>query len=86
MRQRMMAVVEQAVRPLLSETQMVLYDKWKKGRETSRSGSLYVLDAKGEPERRYVRLGISDDQFTEIAGGQITAGERVIVRARETAQ
>lgn len=86
MRQRIMAVVEQAVRPLLSETQLVLYDKWKKGRETTRSASLYVLDAKGEPDRRYVRLGISDDQFTEIAGGQITAGERVIVRARETTQ
>ncbi len=86
MRQRIMAAVEQAVRPLLSDTQMVLYDKWKKGRETSRSGSLYVVDSAGEPERRYVRLGISDDQFTEIAGGQITAGERVIVRARETSQ
>lgn len=86
MRQRVMVVVEQAVRPLLSEAQMVLYDKWKKGRETTRSANLYVLDAKGEPERRYVRLGISDDQFTEIAGGQIAEGERVVVRARETAK
>lgn len=86
MRQRVMAVVEQAVHPLLSETQLVLYDKWKKGRETTRTASLYVLDAKGEPDRRFVRLGISDDQFTEIAGGQIAAGERVIVRARETTQ
>lgn len=86
MRQRIMAVVEQAVRPLLSQEQMVLYDKWKKGRDTTRSGSLYVLDAKGEPERRFVRLGISDDQFTEIASGQLASGERVIVRARETTQ
>ena len=86
MRQRVMAVVEQAVHPLLSQEQLVLYDKWKKGREATRSGNLYVLDAKGEPERRFVRLGISDDQFTEIAGGQIAAGERVIVRAREQTQ
>lgn len=86
MRQRIMAVVEQAVRPLLSQEQMVLYDKWKKGRDTTRSGSLYVLDAKGEPERRFVRLGISDDQHTEIASGQIGSGERVILRARELTQ
>ena len=85
-RQRVQAAVEQTLRPLLSQEQLVLYENWKKGREATRSGSLYVLDAKGEPERRYVRLGISDDQFTEISGGQIAAGERAIVRAREQTQ
>lgn len=83
MRQRVQAAIEQTLRPMLSQEQSVLFDKWKKGRETTRSGNVFVLDAKGQPERRYVRLGISDDQFTEIASGQLKEGERVVIRARD---
>lgn len=83
MRQRMQAAIEQTLRPTLSEQQRPLFDKWKSGRENSKAGGVHVIAANGQPERRFVRLGISDDQFTEIAGGQIAEGERVIVRARE---
>ncbi|MEQ1718373.1 MAG: efflux RND transporter periplasmic adaptor subunit [Hyphomicrobium sp.] len=83
MRQRMQAAVDQALKPLLTDEQRALYEKSKKSRETTRAGNVYVLDEKGQPDRRFVRLGISDDQSTEIAGGQLAEGERVIVRARE---
>lgn len=83
MRQRIQALVEQTLAPLMTEQQKPLFEKWKRGRENTRSGGVHVTGANNQPERRYVRLGISDDQFTEIAGGQLSEGERVIVRARE---
>jgi HlyD family secretion protein len=44
---------------------------------------VWVLAASGDIEGRSVRVGIADDQFTEIVGGQLKEGERVVVRARE---
>lgn len=48
-------------------------------RAQTRPATLYVLrdDA---PEPRAVRLGISDDRYTEIASGSIAEGEPVITR------
>lgn len=82
-RQRMQAVIEQTLQPMLTEEQKPLFDKWKRGRETTKAGSVYVMDANETPERRFVRLGVADDQFTEIVSGQLNEGERVVVRARE---
>lgn len=83
MRQRMQALIEKTLQPLLTDAQLPLFDRWKRGRESTKSGNVYVRDASGQPDRRSVRIGISDDQFTEIAGGQLKEGERVIVRARD---
>lgn len=83
MRQRMQSVIEKTLQPLLTEAQLPLFDRWKRGRESTKSGSVYVRDASGQPERRFVRLGVSDDQYTEIAGGQLADGERVLLRARD---
>ncbi len=83
LRQRVQAAIEQTLPPLLSDEQRPAFDKWKRGRENTKSGAVNVLDAGGTPERRFVRLGISDDQFSEIISGQLTEGERVVVRARD---
>lgn len=85
-RQKMQAAIEQTLGPLLTEEQRPLFEKWKRGRENTKSGSVYVLADGNVPERRFVRLGISDDQFTEISGGQLSEGERVIVRGRDTSK
>ncbi len=82
-RQRTQATIEQTLIPTLSDEQKPLFEKWKRGRETTKAGSVYVMDSAGTPERRFVRLGISDDQYTEIVGGQLNEGEQVVVRARE---
>jgi HlyD family secretion protein len=82
-RQKMQAAIEATLVPLLTDDQRGLFDKWKKGRETAKSGTVYVLDAAKVPERRFARLGISDDQFTEIIGGQVSEGDAVVVRGRE---
>lgn len=83
LRQRVSATVQRVLAPLLTDAQRPLFEAWKAGRESVRSGAVWVLGAEGKPERRSVRLSISDDRFTEIAGGQLGEGDRVVLRARE---
>jgi HlyD family secretion protein len=82
-RQRMASRVEQALQPLLTDAQRPLFEKWKQNRETTRRTTLWVLGADGQPQRRSVRTGLADDLMTEIVGGEIEPGERIVVRARE---
>ncbi len=42
MRQRMQAAIEQTLRPLLTDQQRPLFDKWKSGRENSKAGGVHV--------------------------------------------
>jgi len=83
MRNRMTQRLEQILSPMLTDAQKPLFDRWKKGRENTRNGSVWVLAASGQPESRNLRLGIADDQFTEVIGGPIKEGDKVIMRARE---
>ena len=75
--------IEQAIVPTMSEAQQRNYDRWKKGREGTRAATLWVLDAAGQPERRMARVGLADDQFTEVVGGSVKEGDKLIVRVRE---
>ena len=45
--------------------------------------TVWVLAPEGSTERRTIRIGLNDDQFTEVVGGQLKEGERVIIRARD---
>lgn len=82
MRQKMQLVIETTLQPLLSDAQRPLFEKWKTGRR-SRVASVYVMGPDREPERRMVRVGIADDQHTEILGGRLREGDQLITRARE---
>ncbi|HXF53467.1 MAG TPA: efflux RND transporter periplasmic adaptor subunit [Hyphomicrobiaceae bacterium] len=82
-RQRAAARIEEILRPLLTEAQRPLFDRWKRGRENSRPATVWVLAASGDIEPRPVRVGIADDRFAEIVGGDLKEGEAVVVRARE---
>jgi HlyD family secretion protein len=75
--------IEQVIVPTMSEAQQRNYDRWKKGREGTRAATLWVLDAAGQPERRMARVGLADDQFTEVVGGSVKEGDKLIVRVRE---
>jgi len=86
MRQRLEGKIAATLQPLLSEAQRPLFERWRKNRGSMRSASLYVLAASGAVERRHVRLGISDDMFTEVADGQLQEGDKVIVKEREGGQ
>ena len=82
-RQRINARVEQTLVPILTVEQKPMFERWKKGRESVRAANLWVLGDKGQAESRFVRLGLTDDQFTEIVGGDVAEGASVVVRARE---
>lgn len=82
-RQKATARIEQALGPTLTEAQRTKFQRWKDGRETTRFATIWVLGASNTPERRSIRTGIADDQFTEVLGGDLKEGERVIVRGRE---
>jgi len=82
-RRRTAATIEETLDPLLTEAQRPLFDRWRRGRENSRPGTVWVLTASGSLEPRSVRVGIADDRFAEIVGGDLKEGEGVVVRARE---
>jgi HlyD family secretion protein len=82
-RQRFQSRIEQALGPLLSDAQQVAFQRWKDGREAVRPGTVWVLGKTGVPERRNIRTGLTDDQFTEVVGGDVEEGDAVIVRARD---
>jgi HlyD family secretion protein len=79
----MQAMIEKTLQPLMSDEQRPLFEKWKQGRQQARMVPVYVVGTDRQPERRMVRAGIADDQFTEVLGGQLREGDQVITRARE---
>lgn len=52
-------------------------------RVNERTATVYVLDAGGRPESKSVRVGLADDNYTELISG-LAEGDRVILRARAT--
>ena len=82
-RQRMMSRIEQALAPTLTDSQRQAFQRWKDGREAVRPATVWVLGKTGVPESLSVRIGLADDQFSEIVGGDLEEGEPVITRARD---
>ena len=82
MRQKLQLVTEKTLQPMLTAEQRPLFEKWKTGRR-ARVASVYVLGEDRQPTRRMVRVGIADDQYTEILGGRLDDGDQLITRARE---
>jgi HlyD family secretion protein len=72
--------VENALRGILSEEQMQQYLALGSN-QSVRPGTVYVLDRSGMPESRAVKIGLADDNFTEIVEG-LREGDEIIVRAR----
>jgi HlyD family secretion protein len=82
-RQKMMSRLEQALAPTLTDSQRAAFQRWKDGREAVRPATVWVLGKTGVPERRNIRIGIADDQFSEVVGGDLAEGEPLITRSRD---
>lgn len=80
---RFMKRIEQIVQSMLTEDQRPLFEQWKRERESGRTAIVWALGRDGQVQRRLVRLGLGDDQFTEILGGNVAAGDALVTRARE---
>lgn len=78
--------LEQIVSRVITDEQRPKFEVWRTARReqqpTGRAQALWVLGASG-PERRVVQLGLADDVYTEVIGGPLKPGERVVTRARE---
>lgn len=85
-RARVQGRLEQTLVRIITDAQRPAYEKWRTTRRDTqavgRTQTVWVL-GKGGAERRAVQLGISDDVYTEIVGGPLIVGEKVITRARE---
>ncbi|MCC5996012.1 MAG: efflux RND transporter periplasmic adaptor subunit [Oceanicaulis sp.] len=81
------AQMRSALAQVLTADQMTRYDALAAERagqrQDVRRGTLWVQTADGRIEARQVGLGLSDGQFTQLVGGGLEAGERVVVRVRE---
>jgi HlyD family secretion protein len=76
---------EKELSAIVTEAQRDAFETWKRERESTKNVTVYVLDAHGKPEPRFVRAGLADETGTEIVGGTLKEGEAVILRAREAA-
>lgn len=52
-------------------------------REEVQRGTIWIQRSDGRLEPRPVRVGLSDGQYTQVMGENISEGERVVVRVRE---
>jgi HlyD family secretion protein len=74
---------EKELLAVITPEQRQAFETWKKERESTKSGTVYVLGASGTPEPRFVRIGLSDDSGTEVTAGELEPGENVILRLTE---
>ncbi|MBR9824475.1 MAG: HlyD family efflux transporter periplasmic adaptor subunit [Alphaproteobacteria bacterium] len=68
---------------ILTPEQMRAYRDLMRAAAQTRAATVWVETSEGRLEERRVRVGISDTQRAEIAGGNLQAGEAVVTRARE---
>ena len=83
--QAMRARMENLMRSVLTPEQLQKWQSQRNARGTAgvrvRSGTLYTL-ADGAPKANPVRLGLADDRYTEIVGGELKEGDTVVTRSR----
>jgi HlyD family secretion protein len=78
MRQRMDGIF----RDRLTDEQYQEYKKQQSSRQPMRQGQVWVQDENGDIRQVNVRLGISDDQYTQVQGRNIGEGTLVVTRMR----
>jgi multidrug efflux pump subunit AcrA (membrane-fusion protein) len=66
----------------LSAEQYQAYKEQQSSRQQMRQGQVWVQDENGDIRQVNVRLGISDDQYTQIQGRNIGEGTLVVTRMR----
>jgi HlyD family secretion protein len=80
---RINGAIREKVRAILTPEQQALYDGQRtgSGKRRSRPGVVWALDHRGTPRPIWLQLGITDGSFTEVLGGDVKEGERVVVAA-----
>jgi HlyD family secretion protein len=81
-RQRMTGEVEKVFRQYLTEDQFRQYQQYMRIQSEARRGQVWITPDGIKIEPRQIRMGISDDSFTEILSG-VEEGDEVVTRIRE---
>lgn len=76
--------VVNALSTILSEDQMQKYTAMS-ATQTERMATVYVLGDDGKPAPKQVRVGLSDDNYTEVVSG-LAEGDKIVVRAQNAAK
>jgi HlyD family secretion protein len=82
LRSQMRSRINEVFRANLSDEQFQEYQKMRSTRQQMRSGVVWVQDDVGDIRPVNVRLGIGDDQYTQISGRDIGEGTVVVTRMR----
>ena len=78
-RQQVAAIFEKHLTP----EQFKQYQQIRRQTAETRSGQIWVQSADGDIAPVAVRFGISDDNYTQVIGQDIKAGDKVVTRIRE---
>ena len=78
-----MAEIDRGLQSVLTPEQMQRYRALAREAANTRSATVWVQEADGMLAERRVRLGISDNQHTEVVAGDLAEGDLAVTRARE---
>ncbi len=81
-RQRLEGMTREVLQRHLSPEQLEAVTALQRERANTRPAVLYTLNSDGMLQARRVRLGLSDDRFTEIVDGELNEGDEVVSRIR----
>jgi len=91
MRGRFMERLDKIIAEVITSEQRQAYDHWKANRQrgggaraSATRATVWVLGPSGTLEMRPIRVGLTDDQYAEVVGGQLGEGEKVVVRTKLT--
>jgi HlyD family secretion protein len=74
--------VRAKVRAILTPAQQALYDEQATGSGgRRRTAVVWTLDRRGTPRPIWIEVGITDGSFTEVLGGDLHEGQKVVVAA-----
>ncbi|MGY6554233.1 MAG: efflux RND transporter periplasmic adaptor subunit [Wenzhouxiangella sp.] len=83
-RQRLEGMTREVLQRHLDEAQLDAITALQRERANTRPALLHTLNSDGTLQPRRVRLGLSDDRFTEIVDGELAEGDEVVSRIRRT--
>jgi HlyD family secretion protein len=80
MRSKMQQAQESVMRRNLSETEYAAYEKRRAEMQSQKRANVYVVNAKGELERKTLMIGLSDGNYAQVLRGA-AEGDKFVVRA-----
>ena len=86
MRAQMQQRIEDVMSRYLTDDQFKQFKEFQAERASETTTNVWVIDADGKPQREFARLGITDNRYTEIAGGPLKEGDKVVSRVTQTSE